>query len=105
MSGSECMKTLNIITDYVKPSEICCQIVRASDMTCVCHALEPNEEVLQKASAVKLVRLSRVYDFLFRYGGSICQGERRQRKSHERVELLCSARFLCHVITQHKNDK
>ena len=54
------MKTLNnIITDYVKPSEICCQTVRASDMTCVCHALEPDEEVLQKVSAVKLVRLSR----------------------------------------------
>jgi len=55
---SKCMKALNIITDYVKPSEIYCKTVRASDMTCVCHALEP-EEVLQKVSAVKLVRLSR----------------------------------------------
>lgn len=54
---SKCMKTLNLITDYVEPSEKCCKTVRASDMTCVCHALEP-EEVLQKISAVKLVRLS-----------------------------------------------
>ena len=49
------MKTLN----NIKPSEICCQTVRSSDMTCVCHALEPDEEVLQNVSAVKLVRLSR----------------------------------------------
>lgn len=55
---TNCMRAIGIHGDYARPSKDCCQIVKHSDMICICRILKPIDEV--NISVVKLVHVASV---------------------------------------------
>ncbi|OEL18460.1 hypothetical protein BAE44_0020523 [Dichanthelium oligosanthes] len=51
-----CEQTIKNIGDYIPPSNICRNVVRGSDMACVCRKLNHEDE--RTISAIKLVHLA-----------------------------------------------
>jgi hypothetical protein len=51
------MKTITIIGHYVNPSQTCVDVVKKSDMACICRILIPEEEA--EISIMKILHLAR----------------------------------------------
>jgi hypothetical protein len=57
LAMSKCMKTIRKEGDYIPPEEKCRKAVEHSDMVCICHILNRNDE--KHVDPKKLVHLAR----------------------------------------------
>jgi hypothetical protein len=54
---NDCKKTITKQGRYIAPSPLCCHVVEASDIACICRILLPEDE--DEISPKKLVRLAK----------------------------------------------
>lgn len=52
-----CINSIKLHGEYEPPTNTCRQLVEAADMVCICHILEPVDEL--KISIIKLLHLAR----------------------------------------------